>query len=102
MAEIERKSLNTPDEVQNPKKEMKIEVVEVGSFKLRRHTAEPGYSGRNCEIHHLLYLVSGKLHARMPGGAEVEFGPGDVAVIPPGHDAWNTGDEPVVWLEIPH
>jgi hypothetical protein len=38
----------------------------------------------------------------MNGGKEEEFGPGDVADIPPGHDGWTASDEPVVWLEIPH
>ncbi len=102
MAQITKKSFNTPDEVHNPKEEMKIEVVEIDGFKFKRHTAKPGYKGQNCEIHHLLYIISGKLYARMPGGAEVEFNPGEIAVIPPGHDAWNTENEPIVWLEIPH
>jgi len=26
--------------------------------------------------------------------------PGDVAAIPPGHDAWVVGDEPVVVIDI--
>lgn len=102
MAGMTKKSFDTPDEVQTPKEEMRIEVVEIGGFRFRRHTAKPGYKGQNCEIDHLLYVISGTLYARMPDGAETEFGPGEIAVIPPGHDAWNTGDEPVVWLEIPH
>lgn len=102
MAGIAKKSFNVPDEVQHPKEEMKIEVVEVDGIKLRRHTAEPGYAGHDCEIHHFLYVISGKLHARMPGGAEFKFSPGDVGIIPAGHDAWNGGSEPVIWLEIPH
>lgn len=102
MAGIAKKSFNTPDEVREPKETMKIEVVDVGDLQLRRHTAAPDYSGQDCEIDHLLYVISGKLKARMPGGAEVELGPGDIGSIPPGHDAWNAGSEPVVWLEIPH
>jgi hypothetical protein len=34
------------------------------------------------------------------GGIEDEFGPGDVGHVPPGHDAWVVGDEPVVYLDI--
>ena len=33
------------------------------------------------------------------GGEEAEFGPGDVMVVPPGHDAWVVGDEPCVALD---
>jgi mannose-6-phosphate isomerase-like protein (cupin superfamily) len=29
-------------------------------------------------------------------GSEHDIGPGDVFVIPPGHDAWVVGDEPLV------
>lgn len=35
----------------------------------------------------------------MDDGTEVEYGPGDVASIPPGHDAWTVGNEPAVFLE---
>lgn len=101
MTGIAKKSFNVPDEVRNPKPKMKIEVVEVGGLKLQKNTAEPGYVGHNCEIHHFLYVISGKLNVRMPGGAEIEFGPGDVGNIPAGHDAWNAGNEPVSWLELP-
>jgi uncharacterized cupin superfamily protein len=36
----------------------------------------------------------------MQDGSEMEFGPGDVAVVPPGHDGWVVGDEPAVWIEL--
>jgi hypothetical protein len=36
----------------------------------------------------------------MADGTEEEFGPGDVGVIPPGHDAWVVGDEPAVVIDI--
>ncbi len=36
----------------------------------------------------------------MTDGSEQEFGPGDVGVIPPGHDAWVVGNEPVVAIDI--
>ncbi len=47
-----------------------------------------------CRALHQMYVVSGRLHMLMEDGSEVEFGPGDAAVIPPGHDAWVVGDEP--------
>ncbi|MGB0026127.1 MAG: hypothetical protein WBP64_04755 [Nitrososphaeraceae archaeon] len=36
------------------------------------------------------------MKVRMDDGTEVEAGPGDTAVIPPGHNAWVVGDEPCV------
>jgi hypothetical protein len=36
----------------------------------------------------------------MDDGTEEEFGPGDLAVVPPGHDAWVVGDQPVVLIDI--
>jgi quercetin dioxygenase-like cupin family protein len=37
---------------------------------------------------------------KMDDGAEIEFGPGDVGVIAPGHDGWVVGNEPSVFIDI--
>lgn len=111
MATIVKKSLNRPEETQTPEK-LKVEIVTIDGIKIQRITAQPGWQwskhlkpvvgGESCQKHHLIYVLSGKMHAKMNDGNEEEFGPGEVGVIPPGHDGWNAGDEPVVWLEIPH
>jgi hypothetical protein len=36
----------------------------------------------------------------MEDGNVDEFGPGGVSLVPPGHDAWVVGDEPVVIVDI--
>lgn len=36
----------------------------------------------------------------MNDGSQQEFGPGDISLIPPGHDAWVVGDEPVELFDI--
>jgi hypothetical protein len=36
----------------------------------------------------------------MDDGTEMEFGPGDVGIIDPGHDGWVVGDEPNVLFEL--
>jgi hypothetical protein len=36
----------------------------------------------------------------MDDGSEDEFVAGDVSLLPPGHDAWVVGNEPVVVLDI--
>jgi quercetin dioxygenase-like cupin family protein len=33
-------------------------------------------------------------------GTEIEGGPGDTAVIPPGHNAWVVGNEPCVIIDF--
>jgi mannose-6-phosphate isomerase-like protein (cupin superfamily) len=54
----------------------------------------------SCEIHHNGYVVSGRMRFHMDDGAEGEVGPGDVFVLPPGHDAWVVGNEPCVVFDF--
>jgi mannose-6-phosphate isomerase-like protein (cupin superfamily) len=112
MTSIVKKSFNSPDGITNPGEKLKVELVTVGDIKIQKVTAEPGWKWskhlkpvvktETCEKHHLVYVISGKLASRMNDGKEEEFGPGEIGVVPPGHDGWNAGVEPVVWLEIPH
>ena len=112
MADIGKKSFNSPDETTNPGGKLKVEVVTAGDIKIQKVTAEPGWKWsehlksvagtESCEKHHLLYVISGRLGARMNDGKEEEFGLGEIGVVPPGHDGFTVGNEPAVWLEIPH
>jgi hypothetical protein len=45
-------------------------------------------------------MMSGHIKIVMDDGSEEEFGPGDTDVIPPGHNAWVVGDEPVVAIDF--
>ena len=36
----------------------------------------------------------------MDDGTEEEFGPGDVGIVPPGHNAWVVGDEKCVEIDF--
>ena len=36
----------------------------------------------------------------MDDGSQAEFGPGEVLLLPPGHDAWVVGNDPVVVIDI--
>ena len=45
-------------------------------------------------------LEPGCIKVVMDDGSEEEFGPGDTAVIPPGHNAWVVGNEPVVAIDF--
>lgn len=49
---------------------------------------------------HLGFVQSGRMPIRMDDGQEGEAGPGDVIMIPPGHDAWVVGDEACVILDF--
>lgn len=48
---------------------------------------------------HVGYLLSGRLAVRMSDGTEAVASPGDVVVVPPGHDGWTVGDETCVMLD---
>jgi quercetin dioxygenase-like cupin family protein len=40
------------------------------------------------------------MKVRMDDGTEAECELGDIAVIPPGHNAWVVGDEPCVMIDF--
>ena len=104
---IETKSLARPDERREfPHGHM--EIMSLTGMSLGRATFEPGWRWSqdvkpiagtdSCMFRHLGYVESGHIHVRMDNGEEVELGPREAAVIPPGHDAWVIGDEPcVMW-----
>jgi hypothetical protein len=49
---------------------------------------------------HLQYHVSRRIAVLMDDGSQAEFGPGEESLLPPGHDAWVVGNEPVVVVDI--
>jgi ethanolamine utilization protein EutQ (cupin superfamily) len=109
MAQMERKSFDNPDEARSIEKGT-IEVVKLGDVTAMRLRFDPGWRWsqcvkplvhtESCQVGHLMHVVSGRMGVRMNSGSEVEFGPGDVGVIPPGHDAWIVGDEPFVGIDF--
>ena len=109
MLTMQTKSLNRPDEVRTLPK-TRAEVVDFGDMSLMKLTLEPGWrwsehvkptvGTTSCEVPHFSYCLSGRLHVRMDDGTETEFGPGDVQLLSPGHDAWVIGDQPFVGLDF--
>jgi hypothetical protein len=106
---LEKKSLNSPDEIRIFPKG-KVELITIGGVTFGRGIFEPGWKWseslkpivktQSCEAPHTQYHVSGRLRVRMDDGTEEEFGPGDLSVLPPGHDAWVVGNEPAVVIDI--
>ena len=103
------KNFETPDGVTEMPKG-KVKSVDFGPFHVLKLEFEPGWRWSEhakaeaktdwCEYPHLLYVLSGHHHVRMKDGTELEYGPGDLVLIPPGHDGWTIGDEPAVMLDF--
>jgi hypothetical protein len=110
MAGLEIKSVKSPDETRPFADKGGAAVVNVGGHPILYGTFEPGWrwsdhvkpiaNTDSCEAPHLLYCLSGKMKVAMSDGTEGELGPGDVAAIDPGHDAWVVGDEPCVAVDF--
>jgi hypothetical protein len=109
MASVERRNFDSPDETRSPEKTT-IELVNLAGGQVGRYTFQPGWSWSECikpvvntdkcQVDHLGYVVSGRLHIEHEDGTTGEAEPGDVYRIGPGHDARVVGDEPVVLVEF--
>lgn len=109
MTQAQLKSLGKPDEVREFPKG-RLELARIGGATIGRSTFEPGWrwstsvkpiaKTESCQATHLGYLASGVLRTRMDDGTEFEARAGDVALIPPGHDGWVVGSEPVVFIDF--
>ncbi|HVX24437.1 MAG TPA: cupin domain-containing protein [Candidatus Saccharimonadales bacterium] len=112
MANMTKKSFDQPDESNKPSGRITSDLIDMNGTKVYRVTAQPGWKWSedlksvtgtdSCPMDHLLYMISGQMTVKMDDGEELNFGPGDLTHIPAGHDGWGIGDEPTVWLEIPH
>ena len=108
-SKIEKRSLEFPEQRRDFEKG-KVELVTMGDITFGRATLQPGWrwsecvqpiaKTRSCEEAHLQYHVAGHLRVRMDDGTEEDFFAGDVSSIPPGHDAWVVGHQPVVVIDI--
>jgi hypothetical protein len=106
---MEVKSLNSPEETRNFDKG-KLDLVKIGGAMVGRAVFQPGWKWseslkpiaktKSCEAPHFQYHVSGTIRVRMDDGTERDLKPGDVSLLPSGHDAWVVGDEPVVVVDF--
>ncbi|HLM06419.1 MAG TPA: adenylate/guanylate cyclase domain-containing protein [Blastococcus sp.] len=99
------KNLETPDETLALTKGAAT-TVRIGELVVGRLTLEPGWrwsthvrpvaGTTSCRFHHVGVALSGLMEGRMDDGTEFSVAPGDVFDVPPGHDNWVVGEEPMV------
>ena len=107
--QMEVKGFGVADEVRTFDKG-RVELVKIGGAAIGRVVFQPGWkwstcvkllaNTKSCEAAHFGYQISGTMRIRMDDGTEKECNGGEVAFVPPGHDAWVVGNEPVVIIDF--
>lgn len=108
MGRIQIRSLDDPDErISYPHGEN--QVVRLGELVVGRDVHQPGWHWAEhvrpivgtewCEFTHRGIVASGQMGVRMSDGEELVIGPNTVFDLPPGHDGWVVGDEPLITLD---
>src|ERR1051325_10597916 len=110
VAQTRRANFEKPDETRPFAGHGKVDIVKLGDGMVGKGVFEPGWRWSqdvkpiaktdSCQVHHVGYVISGRMRVRMDDGSEAEIGPGDAIDIEPGHDAWVVGNEPCVALEF--
>jgi len=106
---MQKRSFDAPDDVRQFPNGI-VNLVHLGFVTMGRGILQPGFRWStslrpiqgtpSCQIHHLQLMVQGRFHVEMDDGETAEFGPGDIMNVPPGHDVWVVGDEPVVVVDV--
>jgi quercetin dioxygenase-like cupin family protein len=103
-------SLDSPEEVRKFVGDSgQLQLVNLDAGAVGRGTFQPGWRWSqhvkpiagtdSCQAAHTGFFVSGRMKVVMDDGEEKEYGPGDFAIMPPGHDAFTVGDEPCVFVD---
>ncbi len=110
MSGIEIKSFDSPDETRPFEGKGRVEIITLRGREIGKGIFEPGWRWSDnvkpiagtdsCQTYHLGYVLSGRMRVFMDDGSEQEIAPGNVFVIPPGHNAEVIGDEPCETLEF--
>lgn len=110
MSALIRKSLDTPEEVRKFEAGSgQLELVNLDTAPVGRATFQPGWRWSehvkpiaqtdSCQAAHTCYFVAGRMKVVADDGEEMEYGPGDFAIMAPGHDAWTVGDQQCVVID---
>jgi hypothetical protein len=105
-----RKNLASPEEVRKFEGGSgQLNLVNLEAGPVGRATFHPGWRWSehvkpiaktdSCQAAHACYFVAGRMKVVMEDGEEMEFGPGDFAIMAPGHDAWIVSDESCVVID---
>jgi len=106
---VTSKNIEQPDETREFDKG-KVDFINIAGVEFGRATFQPGWKWSecvkpiagtdSCQFNHNTYVQSGQLHVVMNDGSESDLGPGDVGIIPAGHDAWVVGNDPVIAFDF--
>lgn len=109
MERVQVKNVVQADEVRVFEKG-RLELVNVAGRMVGRAVFQPGWKWsshvkpivktKSCEAPHFQYQLAGRMKVVMDDGTEFETKAGDVMNIPPGHDAWVVGEEPVIVVDF--
>ena len=87
-----------------------VALVEIAGNNVGRIHLDPGWKWSeavkpiaktdSCQVAHVGYAISGKLHVLMDDGSELEISGGEAYEIAPGHEAWVEGTDPYEAVEF--
>jgi hypothetical protein len=110
MSGIEVKSFDKPDETRQFEGKGWLDLLTVADRTAGRAHFEPGWRWStnvkplvgtdSCQVSHLTYCVDGRMRVHMDDGSEQDIAAGELAAIPPGHDAEVIGDQTCVMLDF--
>jgi hypothetical protein len=110
MASIHIKRFSAPDERRPFQDKGGAEILKFDDGVVGRGVFQPGWQWskhvkpiagtESCQSSHTCYVVAGRMHLVMDSGEEADISPGDVVIVPPGHDAWTLGDETCILLDF--
>lgn len=88
---------------------VEVALVDLEDLTVARTVHEPGWrwsthikpdvGGEWCQVRHVGVVLTGQLGLSLPDGTTLELGPDDAYDIPPGHDGYVIGHEPLVVIE---
>jgi class 3 adenylate cyclase len=108
LSELFWKNLDEADE-RTSLPSLQIDLVEIGDLTVGRTIQQPGWrwsthvkplsDGEWCQIRHVGIVLSGVFGVEMDDGSSAQMRAGDVYHVPPGHDGFVVGSEPLVAIE---
>jgi uncharacterized cupin superfamily protein len=110
MSQLVIKKFAQPDERRPFVAHGHVDLVHLDGSSIGMAVCEPGWQWskdvqplagtKSCQAAHSSYIVSGSMEVIMDDGTRALLTAGDVAYIPPGHDAWVVGDEACLLVDF--